>query len=74
MVDTPDVFIQMRVQHKKYMAIIKIGGVLLDIILENFQDIYDPYVTTDRNGGKATSFTLPEYHIRINDGKSSVLT
>ena len=33
-VDIPDAFIQTRVQQNKYMAIIKIRGILVDILLE----------------------------------------
>ena len=50
MVDTPNSFIQTKVEHKKYMAIIKIRGVLVDILPKIDPDVYDPYVTTDFNG------------------------
>ena len=52
MVDIPNEFIQTRVQHKKYIAIIKIRGVLVDTLLENFPYIYEPYVTTYCKGVK----------------------
>ena len=47
LVGIPSAFIQARVQHKKDVAIIKIRVVIVDILLELFQDIYEPYVTTD---------------------------
>ena len=38
------------------MAIIKIMGVLVDILLEMAPDIYGPYVITDRKGVKQLIF------------------
>ena len=52
MVETPNTFIQTRVQHKKDMSIINIIGVLVHILLVIAPDIYDPYVTTDFKGVK----------------------
>ena len=46
MVEIPNSFIQTHVQHKKYMAIINIRGVMLNILIETAPDIYETYVTT----------------------------
>ena len=46
MVDTPNAFIQTRVQHKKDMSIIKSIVVIVDTLLEISPDIYDSYVNT----------------------------
>ena len=51
-IDTPDTFIQTRIQHKKDMVIIKTRGVMVEILLETAPDIYDPYVTTYCKGVK----------------------
>jgi hypothetical protein len=51
-VDIPNAFIQTRVEDEKDMAIIKIRGVLVDILVEIASDVYKPYVTTDKKGVK----------------------
>ena len=48
MVDIPDAFIQTHIEHEKDMAIIKIRGVLVDILLDIASDVYGLYVITDR--------------------------
>ena len=52
MVDIPNTFIKSRLKHKKEIAIIKIRGVPVDIILVIPPYIYDPYVTIDCKGVK----------------------
>ena len=52
MFDINNAFINKLVQHKKIMAIIKIRGVLVDILLEIYPDIYEPYETTYHKGAK----------------------
>ena len=52
MVDIPNEFIQTHVQHKKYMDIIKIRGVLVDILLGIAPFIHESYVTTYHKGVK----------------------
>ena len=73
MVDTPDAFIQTRVQHNKDTYIIKIRGVLVDILLEPPKDIYNTYVTTYHKGVKKNIFTVTEWHIWNNDDKYDVI-
>ena len=51
-VDILNAFVQTHVQHKKDMSIINIIGVIVDILLENFPYIYEPYVTTYCKGVK----------------------
>ena len=50
--DIPNAFIQTRVEDEKDMVIIKIRGVLVDILLEIAPDVYGPYVTEDKKGVK----------------------
>ena len=50
-IDIPNRFIQMCVKEKKYMAIIKLRGVLVDILCVVFSD-YKSYVTRDKRGDK----------------------
>jgi hypothetical protein len=49
-VDIPNGFIQTRVEDEKDMAIIKLGGILVDIILGLAPDVYKAYATTDKKG------------------------
>ena len=51
-VEIPNAFIHNRIKDKKGIVIIKIGGVLVDIILEIAPDIYVPSVIMDRKGVK----------------------
>ena len=44
----PNAFIQTRIEDEKYMAIIKIRGFLVDIILDITPDVYVPCVIMDR--------------------------
>jgi hypothetical protein len=48
----PNAFIQMRVEDEGDMAIIKIRGVLVDILVQIAPDVYKSYVTTDKKGTK----------------------
>jgi hypothetical protein len=51
-IDIPNAFIQTRVEDEKDMAILKIRGVLVDMLLKIAPDVYGPYVTTDKKGVK----------------------
>jgi hypothetical protein len=51
-IDIPNAFIQMRVEDEGDMAIIKICGVLVDILVKIAPDVYKSYVTTDKKGTK----------------------
>jgi hypothetical protein len=51
-IDIPNAFIQTRVEDKGDMAMIKIRGVLVDILVKIAPDIYKSYVTTDKKGTK----------------------
>ena len=47
-INTPDAFIQTRVEDEKYMAFIKIRGVLVDILEEIAPYVYKLHVTTEK--------------------------
>ena len=51
-IDIPNAFIQTRIEHEKDMAIIKIRGILVDMLVDIAPDVYKPYVTTDKKGVK----------------------
>ena len=51
-IDIPNAFIQTRIERKSDMAIIKIRGVLVDILVSIAPDVYKPYVTVDKKGVK----------------------
>ena len=51
-VDIPNAFIQTRIEDEKDMAIIKIRGILVDMLLDVAPDTYTPYVTVDKKGVK----------------------
>ena len=51
-IDTPNGFIQTRVEDEKDMAFINIRGVLVDILVEISLDVYKLHVTTDKKGVK----------------------
>jgi hypothetical protein len=51
-IDIPNAFIQTRIPDEKDMAIIKIRGILVDMLVEIAPDVYKPYVTTDKKGVK----------------------
>jgi hypothetical protein len=46
-VDIPNAFIQTRIEDEKDMAIIKIRGILVDMLLDVASDTYTSYVTVD---------------------------
>ena len=48
MIDIPNTFIQTRVEDDKDMAIIKIRGILVDILVDLAPDVYKEFVTTDK--------------------------
>ena len=52
MIDIPNAFIQTRVEDEKDMAIIKIRGILVDILVDLAPDVYREFVTTDKKGVK----------------------
>jgi len=51
-IDIPNAFVQTRVEDEKDMAIIKLRGVLVDILVGIAPDVYGPYVTEDKKGVK----------------------
>jgi hypothetical protein len=51
-IDIPNAFVQTRVEDEKDMAIIKLRGVLVDILVEMAPDVYKSYATTDKKGTK----------------------
>ena len=51
-IDIPNAFVQTRVEDEKDMVIIKLCGVLVDILVEIAPDVYKPYVTVDKKGVK----------------------
>ena len=51
-IDIPNAFIQTRVQDPKDMVIIRVRGVLVDMLVEIDPKLYGPYVTTDKKGVK----------------------
>jgi hypothetical protein len=51
-VDTPNASIQTRVEDEKDMAIIKLRGILVDILLGLAPDVYRAYATTAKRGVK----------------------
>jgi hypothetical protein len=51
-IDIPNAFFQMQVEDKVDMAIIKIRGVLVDILVQIAPNVYKSYVTTDKKGTK----------------------
>jgi hypothetical protein len=51
-VDIPNAFAQTRVENEKYMAFIKIRGILVDILVEIAPEAYKSYVSQDKKGNK----------------------
>ena len=51
-IDITNYFIQIKIDNKKDMAIIKIHEILVEMILYMTPDVYGPYVTTYRKGIK----------------------
>jgi hypothetical protein len=49
-IDIPNAFVQTRVEDEKDMAIIKLRGVLVDILVALAPDVYKSYTTTDKKG------------------------
>ena len=49
-IDIPNAFIQTRVTNEKDMVIIKVRGVLVDMLVKLAPDIYGPYVRKDKKG------------------------
>jgi hypothetical protein len=72
-IDIPNAFIQTQVEDEGDMAIIKIRGVLVDILVQIAPDVYKPYVTTDKND-KTVTGTVPECPIWYNGCKPTVLS
>jgi hypothetical protein len=71
-IDTPNAFIQTRIDDKKDMVFIKIRGVLVDMLVDVAPDVYKPHVTTDKKGTKQ-SRTMPERHLWNNGGEPALL-
>ena len=51
-IDIPNAFIQTVVKDKKRRVIIRIRGMLVDMLVKIAPDVYQSYVTTDRKGNK----------------------
>jgi len=51
-IDIPNAFVQTRVKEVKDMAIIKLRGVLVEILVDIAPEVYGPYVTSDKKGVK----------------------
>jgi hypothetical protein len=51
-IDILNTFVQTRVEDKKDMAIIKLRGVLLDILVKLAPNVYKLYATMDKKGVK----------------------
>ena len=51
-VDIPNAFIQTKVEDENDMAIIKVRGVLVDMLVAIAPKVYKKYVTTDKKGNK----------------------
>jgi hypothetical protein len=51
-VDIPNAFVQTRAENEKDMALIKIQGILVDILVEIAPDVYKSYVLKDKKGNK----------------------
>jgi hypothetical protein len=51
-VDIPNAFVQTRVENEKDMAFIKIRGILVDILVKIFPDVYKSYILKDKKGSK----------------------
>jgi hypothetical protein len=51
-INIPNAFIPTKIENEKDMAIIKIGGILVDMLITIAPKICTPYVTTDRKGVK----------------------
>ena len=51
-IDIPNAFIQTRVEDEKDMVIIRVRGVLVDLLLEIAPEVYGPFVTADKKGVK----------------------
>ena len=73
-IDIPNAFIQTRVEDEKDMAIIKIRGIMVDILVDLAPDVYREFVTTDKKGVKKVSGTLSEYAVRNDGDKPAILS
>ena len=51
-IDIPNAFIQTKIENEEDMAIIKIRGILVEMLLAIAPEVYGPYVTTDKKGVK----------------------
>ena len=51
-IDIPNAFIQTQIGNEEDMAIIKIGGILVDMLLDIYAYVYGTYWTMDRKGIK----------------------
>ena len=49
---TPNAFVQTQIEDKKYIAFIKIHGVLVDILVEIAPEMYKYHIKADKKGMK----------------------
>ncbi len=65
-IDIPNAFIQTVVKDRKRRVIIRIRGMLVDMLVKIAPEVYQSYVTTDRKG-------VPQRTIRNNSSESVIL-
>jgi hypothetical protein len=70
-IDIPNAFIQTRIEDEKDMAIIKIRGVLVDILVDIAPDVYKPYATKDKK--ETVDCAGSERAVRYHGRQSSLL-
>jgi hypothetical protein len=51
-IDIPNAFIQTRIEDEENMVVIRLRGVLVDILLDIAPEVYGPYVRQDRKRTK----------------------
>ena len=51
-IDIPNAFIQTKVEDEKDQVLIRVRGILADMLVEIAPDVYGPYVSTDKKGNK----------------------
>jgi hypothetical protein len=74
-IDIPNAFIQMRMEDEGDMAIIKIRGVLVEILVQIAPDVCKSYVTSEKKGTKQLlAGTVPEGGGGDNGCKPTVLS
>ncbi len=70
-IDIPNAFIQTRIEDEADMAIIKIRGFLVDMLVEIAPEVYKSYY--GQKGGQATGRSMSERHLRNHGSKPTIL-